>query len=155
MFSNFKLISLEPIVQKFVSKSTLSQLTVLGDKIFDAANTAIVESSFYSTQSKETRDLNAYAVLLLDSHWDPVNKTILRHAALGSGGSNPRLGIFGSHLTHGWPENEDQLISKFTDARNIDFSQLANDDSLTKFRALDVGLGAFLHEVGHAHTLGI
>jgi hypothetical protein len=143
----------EPIVQKFVSKSTVSQLT--GQDLFGAANTAIVESSFYSAQSNETRDLNAYAVLLLDSHWDPVNQKILRHAALGSGGSKPRLGVFGSHLTHGWPENEDQLIGKFTDARNIDFSQLANDDSLTKFRALDVGIGAFLHEVGHAHTLGI
>jgi len=152
IFFIFK-IFLEPIVQKFASKLNVTQL--LDQDLFNSAHTAIKESSFYLNQSTETRDLNAYAVLLLDSHWDPINKKILLHAALGSGGSSPRLGIFGSHLTHAWPENEDQLISRFTDSRNLDFSQLANDDSTNKYRALDVGIGAFLHEVGHSHGLGI
>jgi len=96
-----------------------------------------------------------FACLLLDAYYNKELKRTVMHTALGNGFTVPRLGIFGSHLTHAWPENEEQLISRFTDSRNLDFSQLANDDSLTKYRALDVGIGAFLHEVGHAHGLGI
>ena len=155
MFSNFKLIFLEPTVQKFVSKLTVPQIKLDLQGLFDGVNMAIIESSFYSNQPVKTRNQNVYAVLVLDSHWDPVNKTILRHKCAGNSFSNPKLGIFGSHLTHGWPENEDQLISRFTDARNLDFSQVANDDSLTKYRALDAGIGCLLFTIGIAHTLGI
>ena len=95
-----------------------------------------------------------FAVLVLDSRWNSTNKKVLLHSALGSDASNPKLGIFGSHLTHSWPENTDELITRFTDARKIDFSQLADDSSPNKFEALNTGIGAFLHELGHAFGLG-
>ena len=113
---------------------------------------AILNSQLHKNKSDIFRFRTVYSALLLDSKWDPKNKTILLHAALSAPG-NPNLGIFGSHLTHAWPENEDQLISRFLDSRAIDFSQLANDASPTKYMSLNVGLGAFLHEIGHALTL--
>ena len=122
---------------------------------FDIVLNTIQSSTTFTQQPQATKDKMVFACLLLDAYYNKTLNRVPMHTALGNGYTVPRLGIFGSHLTHGWPENEDQLIRRFTDARNLDFSQLANDDSLTKFRALDVGLGAFLHEVGHAHTLGI
>ena len=106
----------------------------------------------HTNKSSIFRIRTVYAALLLDSKWVPRNKTTILHTALGGAGEPP-LGVFGSHLTHAWPENEDQLISRFLDSRPIDFSQLANDDSPTKYRSLNVGIGALLHEVGHALTL--
>jgi hypothetical protein len=113
---------------------------------------AILNSQLHKNKSDIFRFRTVYAALLLDSKWDSINETILLHAALSAPG-NPNLGIFGSHLTHAWPENEDQLISRFLDSRAIDFSQLANDDSPTKYMALNTGLGAFLQMVAVALTI--
>jgi hypothetical protein len=118
-------------------------------QLIQAADRAIKKSSFYKSNPPET----VYAALLMDSHWDREAKRTKIHTALGGPG-DPSLGIFGSHLTHAWPENEDQLIDRFLDSRPIDFSQLANDDSPTKSRSLNVGIGALLHELGHSLTLG-
>ncbi len=112
-----------------------------------------MNSQLHKNKSAYFRLRTVYAALLLDSKWDPINKTAILHAAVGGDG-NPNLGVFGSHLTHAWPENEDQLISRFLDSRTIDHSQLANDFfTPTKFLSLNVGLGALLHEIGHALTL--
>lgn len=35
------------------------------------------------------------AGLILDTHWDQQSNAILGHAALGGGGGNIRLGMFG------------------------------------------------------------
>ena len=120
--------------------------------MISAAGRAILNSQMHKNKSAIIRYRTVYAALLLDSKWVPANKTVYLHTALGGTG-DPNIGVFGSHLTHAWPENEDQLISRFLDSRPIDFSQLANDDSPTKSRSLNVGIGAFLHEVGHALTL--
>jgi hypothetical protein len=96
-----------------------------------------------------------FACLLLDAYYNKTLNTVPMHTALGNGYTVPRLGVFGSHYTRSWPENEDQLISRFTDARSLDLSQVGSDYPLTKYSALDVGIGAFLFGVGAAHTLGI
>jgi len=149
-------VFLDPIIRQFVSNYTKAELEkiFLEQKNFEfmgSVHTAIKESSFYKQQFQSVRDRMLVGCLLLDSYYNKTLNRILLHEALGGGG----LGIFGSHLTHGWPENENEFIRRFTDSRSLDFTQLANDDSLTKYRALDVGIGAMLHEVGHIHGLGI
>jgi hypothetical protein len=121
---------------------------------FSSVQETIRESSFFNQQLQSVKNNMLVACLLLDAYYNKTLDRVPLHEALG-GGDAPSLGVFGSHLTHGWPESEAELISRFTDSRALDFSQLANDDSLTKYRALNVGIGAFLHEVGHIHTLGI
>ena len=69
------------------------------------------------------------------------------------------LGVFGSHITLGWPESFQQLIRRLTDRTPIDRNFIADDSSPVKFKCFNVGSGAMLHEVGHslglAHTSGI
>ncbi|CAG8583018.1 1795_t:CDS:2 [Paraglomus occultum] len=94
------------------------------------------------------------AGLILDSHYDPAMDLIRGHAALGGGADHIRLGIFGSHLTHAWPRCLEQVVSCFQDDTNIT-QDLANDngESYTWWKCCNIGIGAMLHEVGHALTL--
>lgn len=125
------------------------------DPLFEIALKAIRASKFYKSKPPMVADNMVVACLLLDSFFDKQTKKIFLHTALGNGGSSPRLGIFGSHLTHAWPEDESQLISRFLDDTPLDLNQVGFDASSNKYEALNVGIGAFLHEVGHGHTLGI
>jgi hypothetical protein len=120
---------------------------------YDHISESIRNSPSYLNENVVLRPTMVYAVLILDTRWDPIKQDAELHTALGGQG-NPRLGVFGSHLTHAWPENIDQLISRLTDTRTINFNELANDDSPTKLRALNTGFGAYLHELGHALGLG-
>ncbi|RIB08100.1 hypothetical protein C2G38_374293 [Gigaspora rosea] len=94
------------------------------------------------------------AGLILDSHWDPKMKLIRGHAALGGGGGHVRLGIFGSHTTHAWPKFLEEVVDCFQDETQTDENILANDnnESGTWWRCCNIGIGAMLHEVGHALT---
>ncbi|CAG8549755.1 24464_t:CDS:2 [Dentiscutata erythropus] len=94
------------------------------------------------------------AGLILDSHWDPEMKLIRGHAALGGGGGHIQLGIFGSHTTHAWPKFLEEVVSCFQDETQTDENILANDcqESGTWWRCCNIGIGAMLHEVGHALT---
>ncbi|CAI2176678.1 4201_t:CDS:2 [Funneliformis geosporum] len=93
------------------------------------------------------------AGLILDSHYDnsPDMKFIRGHAALGGGGGNIQLGIFGSHLTHAWPRHLEEVVGCFQDDTITDETILSNDagESGTWWKCCNIGIGAFLHEVGH------
>ncbi|RKP38407.1 putative peptidase family-domain-containing protein [Dimargaris cristalligena] len=96
------------------------------------------------------------AGLILDSHWDASRHLILAHAALGGGGGHRRTGVFGSHCTHAWPASLEDVPASFLDTTSTDEEILANDaqECGQYWKAANVGMGAFLHEVGHLFTLG-
>ncbi|KTW31583.1 hypothetical protein T552_00221 [Pneumocystis carinii B80] len=89
------------------------------------------------------------AACILDSHWD--GKLILGHAALGGGDDSLRLAIFGSHSMHCFPSCIEEVIPTFLDDTPIDTRYVANDndESSTVWECANIGIGAFLHEVGH------
>ncbi|KAJ2321451.1 hypothetical protein H4S02_000705 [Coemansia sp. RSA 2611] len=93
--------------------------------------------------------------LTLDAKWDPELQVILGHAALGGGSGDRRLGVFGSHTTHAWPANAEEIAEKFLDTTKTDTQYLANDagECGEYWRAANIGMGAFLHECGHLLTL--
>ena len=155
----FKISKIAPIVNIFTSSLTVNEMLsktagTNNDPLFGIANDAILASTFYTSKPAVIAKNSVVACLLLDSFYDKNQKKVFLHTALGSGYTNPRIGIFGSHLTHAWPEDETQLISRFLDSTPLDFNQLADDSSPNKYEALNTGIGAFLHEAGHAHTLG-
>ena len=80
---------------------------------FNTVLDKIRDSTFYLNKNENNRDKMVIACLLLDSHWNPIDQKILLHTALGNGFSSPKLGIFGSHLTHSWPENVNEIESIF------------------------------------------
>ncbi|CAF0981543.1 unnamed protein product [Adineta ricciae] len=113
------------------------------DSLFDIALEAI--------RSEFQEERNYVAVLLLDSHYD--NNLITGHAALGSGGINAKysVGIFGSHTLFSWPTTLEDVIPCFTNERTVDTKYCGIDAEGDKYWiACNVGLGAMLHEIGHA-----
>ncbi|KAK6505276.1 hypothetical protein TWF481_007185 [Arthrobotrys musiformis] len=92
------------------------------------------------------------AVLILDSKWDPASKVITGHAALGGGSGLIQMGIFGSHSLHSWPTFIEDVVPSLTDCTRTDTRIVANDagQSGSYWEACCIGVGAFLHEVGHA-----
>ena len=129
-------------------------------KEFDIYN-IVFDSIEKSTlmMSKKTINKLHVAALICDAHYDPIKRTLLGHASLGGGTDKIRLAIFGSHLTHSWPESEQEFIWRLTDRSPIDRSAVADDNSPTKLKSFNVGAGTFLHEIGHVlglqHTSGI
>ncbi|KAJ1943010.1 hypothetical protein EC988_006344, partial [Linderina pennispora] len=101
------------------------------------------------------KDKHYVVCLSVDSRWDPELGVILGHAALGGGVGNRRLGVFGSHTTHAWPANAEEVAAKFLDTTKTDTRYLANDcnECGEYWRAANIGMGAFLHEAGHLLTL--
>ncbi|KAJ1726154.1 hypothetical protein LPJ61_005381, partial [Coemansia biformis] len=101
------------------------------------------------------KDRYYIACLTLDSHWDPESGVILGHAALGGSAGNRRIGVFGSHTTHAWPANAEEIAVKFLDTTKTDTRHLANDcnDCGEYWQAANIGMGSFLHECGHLLTL--
>ncbi|KAH8174863.1 peptidase family protein [Sarocladium implicatum] len=92
------------------------------------------------------------SMLLLDAHWDTEHKVVTGHAALGSGSGDIRLGIFGSHCLHSYPSSFEEVVPAFTDCTPTDLNHVANDcnDGGSSWEAANIGIGAHLHEVGHA-----
>ncbi|KAJ1779247.1 hypothetical protein LPJ77_001531 [Coemansia sp. RSA 2523] len=93
--------------------------------------------------------------LTADAQWDAGLGVILGHAALGGGIGDRRLGVFGSHTTHAWPANAEEIAEKFLDTTKTDTRYVANDanECGEHWRAANIGMGAFLHECGHLLTL--
>lgn len=91
------------------------------------------------------------ACIFVDTHWDPQRKLVLAHAALGGGANNIRLAIFGGHSLHAWPSCLEEVVPCFLDDTLTDTSQVGNDakQSGTSWEALNIGQGAFMHEIGH------
>ncbi len=91
------------------------------------------------------------AAMLIDSHWDPAVGTIRAHAALGGGDDDLKLAIFGSHALQSYPSCIEEVVPAFMDSTRTDTKHVANDcnDSGSSWEAVNVGIGAHLHEVGH------
>ncbi|KAK9894192.1 hypothetical protein P389DRAFT_198278 [Cystobasidium minutum MCA 4210] len=98
------------------------------------------------------------AVLTIDAHWDPTQKLLLAHAALGAGGPvspGNKIGVFGSHSCWSWPRSLPEVVPAFLDCTDVDERHVVNDlgNIGTAWETLNVGHGAFIHEVGHALNL--
>ncbi len=91
------------------------------------------------------------SVLLLDSHWDKSVGTIRGHAALGGGGGEIQLAIFGSQALQSYPKSIEEVVPVFSDCTRTDTNYVADDcsESGTTWEAANIGIGAHLHEVGH------
>ncbi|KAJ9051857.1 hypothetical protein DSO57_1000517 [Entomophthora muscae] len=92
------------------------------------------------------------AGLILDTKWDKSIGLVRGHAALGGGNGKQMLGIFGSHCTHAWPSCLEEVAGCFLDKTNLD-QRLVADEKKGKGQlhdAASIGIGAFLHELGHA-----
>ena len=93
------------------------------------------------------------AALVLDAHWDTKSKIITGHAALGGGVPDIKLGIFGSHALHTYPNCIEEVVPALCDCTRTNPGHVALDggeDSGTWWQAACIGIGAHLHEVGHA-----
>ena len=89
--------------------------------------------------------------LFLDAHWDTEHKTILGHAALGGGGDDLQLAIFGSQALQSYPSCVEEVVPAFMDCTRTDTNYVANDcnESGSSWEAANIGIGAHMHEVGH------
>ncbi|SLM37121.1 Uncharacterised protein family, zinc metallopeptidase-like [Lasallia pustulata] len=91
------------------------------------------------------------SVLLLDAHWDTTAKTIRGHAALGGGGGDIQLAVFGSQALQNYPSSIEEVVPAFSDCTRTNTDYVANDcnESGSNWEAANIGIGAHLHEVGH------
>jgi hypothetical protein len=89
--------------------------------------------------------------MFLDSTWDTKENTVRGHAALGGGGGDLQLGIFGSHALHSYPSSIEEVFQAFQDCTRTDTTHVANDcnESGSSWEAANIGIGAHLHETGH------
>ncbi|KAI3405625.2 hypothetical protein KGF56_001643 [Candida oxycetoniae] len=92
------------------------------------------------------------AVMYLDSTYDKSKNLILTHAALGGGGSDVKMAIFGSHGLHSYPQNFPLVTPSFLDTTRLTTNEVANDcnECGTSWECLNICLGAFMHEIGHS-----
>ncbi|PVV04335.1 hypothetical protein BB560_001166 [Smittium megazygosporum] len=95
------------------------------------------------------------ASLSIDSHWSPALNAALGHAALGGGGDERRLAVFGSHLTFAWPSCIEEVVPCFNNTTKVNEALLSPDGNNGKgyWMSANVGMGAYLHEVGHLLTM--
>jgi hypothetical protein len=91
------------------------------------------------------------SVLLLDAHWDKKAKLITGHAALGGGGGEVQLAIFGSQALQSYPSSIEEVVPAFSDCTLTDTNCVANDcnESGSSWEAANIGIGAHMHETGH------
>lgn len=90
--------------------------------------------------------------LFLDSHWDKEVGTIRGHAALGGAASEDlKLAVFGSHCLQSYPSNMEEVVPAFSDCTRTDNNFVANDcgEAGSNWEAVNIGIGAHLHETGH------
>ncbi|GAD99108.1 zinc metalloproteinase [Paecilomyces variotii No. 5] len=115
-------------------------------ELFNIAKDAVRD--YFRVQPGQKRYVS---VLLLDAHWDKDAQTITGHAALGSGGGEIKMAIFGSHNLQSYPSCMEEVVSAFTDCTRTDTNYVANDcgESGSNWEAANIGIGAHLHEVGH------
>jgi hypothetical protein len=120
------------------------------DALFSIAMDAC--RSYFRTAPGQKQYVSA---MFLDTHWDPEQKLVLAHAALGGGDDQIGLAIFGSHALHSYPSCIQHIIPAFTDCSRTDTQFVANDcnESGSSWEAANIGIGAHLHEVGHLFGL--
>jgi hypothetical protein len=91
------------------------------------------------------------STLILDAHWDREANMITGHAALGGGGGELQLAIFGSQALHSYPASIEDVHPAFSDCTRTDTKFVANDcnESGSSWEAANIGIGAHMHETGH------
>jgi Putative peptidase family len=91
------------------------------------------------------------AAMFLDSHWDPKVGTIRGHAALGGTSGDLQLAIFGSQALQSYPSCIEEVVPAFMDCTRTDTRFVANDcnEGGSNWEAVNIGIGAHMHEVGH------
>jgi hypothetical protein len=117
--------------------------------LFDIALDALRKEGGPFNNEHETH----VAVIFLDTHWDTQLQLVLGHAALGGGSDHIKLAIFGSHALHAFPSCIEEIGPCFMDDTRTDLSEVANDanQSGTSWEACNIGMGAFMHEIGHLY----
>lgn len=93
------------------------------------------------------------AVLILDSTWDASMQLLRGHAAIGMGGPGRlSLGVMGSHWLWSAPSSLSDVTRAFLDEEQTDETCCVNDlrECGTAWETLNIGSGAWMHEVGHA-----
>ncbi|KAF7720113.1 Zinc metallopeptidase-like protein [Penicillium ucsense] len=116
------------------------------DELFNIAKDAV--RKYFNPQPGQKQYVS---VLLLDSHWDTQSQTITGHAALGSGGDDIKMAIFGSHCLQSYPSCLEEVVDAFSDCTRTDTNFVANDcgEAGSNWESANLGIGAHLHEVGH------
>lgn len=115
-------------------------------ELFQIAKDAV--KNYFNLQPGQKRYVS---VLLLDSHWDTQSQVITGHAALGSGGDNIKMAIFGSHCLQSYPSSMEDIVDAFSDCTRTDTAFVGNDcgEAGSNWESAVLGIGAHLHEVGH------
>ncbi len=85
------------------------------------------------------------------TRYDPQARKAYAHTALGGGS----LALFGSGGLHTWAQGLDELVDRFSDQRRVVDFDLFDDSAFRKtfWANFSTGLGACLHELGHAFGL--
>ncbi|OMH85824.1 putative zinc metalloproteinase [Zancudomyces culisetae] len=125
-------------------------VNTVNDNQFDVASRALDANPTLFTDN-----VSYIASLSIDSTWDRDERVALGHAALGGGTEHRRLAVFGSHLMFGWPSCVEEIVPAFNNVTKVNTDYLSDDGncSLEYWRAANVGIGAFLHELGHLLTM--
>ena len=85
------------------------------------------------------------------TRYDPKTQKAQAHTALGAG----ILGLFGTGGLHTWAQDLDEVVARWADSRKVAGFSLYDDSALrgTFWANYATGLGATLHELGHAFGL--
>lgn len=96
-------------------------------------------------------DVTKCCAIMGFTKYDPVTKKAGGHTALGGGG----LGLFGSGSFFSWPTSLKDVVSCFSDPREVDTTKDLDDSGLrgTYWGSSATTLGAVLHEMGHTFGL--
>ena len=116
------------------------------DELFRIAKAAVQD--YFRVQPGQKQYVS---VMLMDSHWDPQSQVIRGHAALGSGGDDVKMAVFGSHCLQSYPSSMEEVVDAFSDCTRTDTTFVGNDcgEAGSNWESAVLGIGAHLHEVGH------
>lgn len=140
-------------VHVFDSKLTTEQAQQMnGGKLYSWFYSELLNSSLHDPKCK-------FLVFMSCTHYDPphemnvkhIAEYVKAHTALGGG----HLGLFGTAGLHTWAKDLGELVTCFTDCREIDKKTLFDDSAGrgTFWANYSTTLGAALHELGHCFDL--
>lgn len=115
-------------------------------KLFKIANEAV--RKYFNPRPGQKEYVSC---MFLDTHWDKRAGTVRGHAALGGGDDSIKLAIFGSHCLQSYPAHIEEVVPAFSDCTRTDTDYVANDcnEAGSNWEAVNIGIGAHLHETGH------